>query len=54
MISLAVMACVISYGFARLYTLTLATEWDVPPLLILVFLMITSVRLRAVLHRRLI
>ncbi len=53
MFSLLVMACVIFYAFAKLIILAQITEWDIQPVVILLLVMISAVRLRAMIHRRL-
>jgi hypothetical protein len=53
MISMMAMACVIFYAFGKLIVLAQCTEWDIQPVVILFLVMISAVRFRAELHRRL-
>jgi len=55
MISTVAAVCVIFLGFHKLMRITLCPgiEWDIPPLFVLFLTVITAVRFRAELHRRL-
>jgi len=53
MISIIAMACVILLAFSKLIIVAMVTEWDVQPIMILLLVMISAVRLRMMIHRRL-
>ena len=53
MISIMVMACAIFHAFGVVMIAAMTTEWDVQPVMILLLVMISAVRLRAMIHRRL-
>ncbi len=53
MISTLVCVCAIFWAFERIMRLAMVTEWDIQPVVILLLVMISAVRLRAMIHRRL-